>query len=559
MENKGWKHKLVGGQKKLDLNKNGKLDAEDFKMLRSDKMETGGEVGDLKWVKRGDMYFANGKNKYDIVKGLNSYTLNVNGKVKSKGGLKVMKAYAIDLEKSKMETGGTADSAISSDPMIGGTMASSMANGGGVGKDYKIQNFLDIIRIADNSIKLEDITVDATPKGNWIVYHKGNSLTTVKGNLLDEETIDKYDLKHYDKYAKGGGVEEGATIRIEETPYMASFSSLYGKDLVIKDIKNVYFASGPQKYFIVEVDGEEYEVPERFVKKYEDGGMMETGGGVDDNLNLGVGYERVENELKQIENKKYYILSLVKKAKEKMPYYIDAIKEVFASKKSTEVKVINAYYNQPFSDKLANLQVIIGVSESKLDKYDIKKSWESYYKASQKIADDLVSKGLPLAISGVSKGQVNIVITNEDNQNELAGIKSIKLNETKMETGGGVGKKQIYIVTYAKLNERKFVGVKADSKEEALRQAEISRGYYGINNQWQAINVEILHKIKEKMENGGEVKDYTYESIESSILEGISDYTNVKKSKLYNLMSSDAKKALNKLVIELKPTLNKIQ
>ena len=59
------------------------------------------------------------------------------------------------------------------------------------------------------------------------------------------------------QYSKGGEVEEGATIRIEETPYMASFSNLYGKDLVIKDIKNVYFASGPQKYFIVEVEGEE--------------------------------------------------------------------------------------------------------------------------------------------------------------------------------------------------------------------------------------------------------------------------------------------------------------
>lgn len=409
MENKGWKHKLVGGQKKLDLNKNGKLDAEDFKMLRSDKMATGGEVeplgwkhkdaveygkklvnkgaktieirnkieenysglkseiqsimddvldykdtkmaegggvGDfdsdywlqynieggtnqtpnyfykkstdfedtfeeaidewnseaegaenrikgkevqyikntakkffekekwisiniiqamiaqeagskyakgggveeLKWVKRGDMYFANGKNKYDIVKGLNSYTLNVNGKVKSKGGLKVMKAYAIDLEKNKMQTGGTADSSISNDAIIGGTMASSMA--------------------------------------------------------------------------KGGGVEEGATIRIEETPYMASFSDLYGKDLVIKDIKNVYFASGPQKYFIVEVDGEEYEVPERFVKKYEDGGMMETGGGVENGVMLRDGsyfisvygsnktpeeeLEQVQKNLEEAHKKGYY-------------------------------------------------------------------------------------------------------------------------------------------------------------------------------------------------------------------------------------------------------------
>jgi hypothetical protein len=40
--------KLVGKQKKLDLNKNGKLDAEDFKMLRGEKMAKGGETKDVK-------------------------------------------------------------------------------------------------------------------------------------------------------------------------------------------------------------------------------------------------------------------------------------------------------------------------------------------------------------------------------------------------------------------------------------------------------------------------------------------------------------------------------
>jgi hypothetical protein len=36
--------KLVGKQKNLDVNKNGKLDAEDFKMLRGEKMADGGET-----------------------------------------------------------------------------------------------------------------------------------------------------------------------------------------------------------------------------------------------------------------------------------------------------------------------------------------------------------------------------------------------------------------------------------------------------------------------------------------------------------------------------------
>jgi hypothetical protein len=84
-------------------------------------------------------------------------------------------------------------------------------DGGGVGMakggelNYKAQNFLDTIRISDRSIQLKDITVDATPKGNWQVYNKGKSLMIVNGNLLDDETIDKYDLKH-NEFAKGGGI-----------------------------------------------------------------------------------------------------------------------------------------------------------------------------------------------------------------------------------------------------------------------------------------------------------------------------------------------------------------
>jgi hypothetical protein len=41
--------KLIGKQKNLDVNKNGKLDAEDFKMLRGEKMADGGEVGGRGW------------------------------------------------------------------------------------------------------------------------------------------------------------------------------------------------------------------------------------------------------------------------------------------------------------------------------------------------------------------------------------------------------------------------------------------------------------------------------------------------------------------------------
>ena len=54
--------KLVGKQKNLDVNKNGKLDAEDFKMLRGEKMANGGEV------KVGDVYERQGFGKLKITK-----------------------------------------------------------------------------------------------------------------------------------------------------------------------------------------------------------------------------------------------------------------------------------------------------------------------------------------------------------------------------------------------------------------------------------------------------------------------------------------------------------
>jgi hypothetical protein len=64
------------------------------------------------------------------------------------------------------------------------------------------------------------------------------------------------------------------------------------------------------------------------------------------------------------------------------------------------------------------------------------------------------------------------------------------------------------------------------------------------------IRQEIKKSLKEEL-------DHTYEGIEDSILQGISDWTGIQKSKLYNSMSSNAKKALATLTRELKPTLDK--
>jgi len=54
-----------------------------------------------------------------------------------------------------------------------------------------------------------------------------------------------------------------------------------------------------------------------------------------------------------------------------------------------------------------------------------------------------------------------------------------------------------------------------------------------------------------------EAMDHTPEGIEDSILQGLSDWTGILKSKLYNSMNSNAKIALATLVKEIKPTLDK--
>ena len=60
----------------------------------------------------------------------------------------------------------------------------------------KAAEFLDTIQVSNNKIKdFRDITVDATPKGNWNVYYKGTRLMTVSGKLLDDRTIMKYHLE----------------------------------------------------------------------------------------------------------------------------------------------------------------------------------------------------------------------------------------------------------------------------------------------------------------------------------------------------------------------------
>ena len=64
------------------------------------------------------------------------------------------------------------------------------------GLDPKAQKFLDAIQVIDRDIKdLKNITVDATPQGNWSVYFKGKRMGTINGKVLDDSTIMKYGLE----------------------------------------------------------------------------------------------------------------------------------------------------------------------------------------------------------------------------------------------------------------------------------------------------------------------------------------------------------------------------
>lgn len=97
--------------------------------------------------------------------------------------------------------------------------------------------------------------------------------------ITDSGTYTQDDIMVYkrgggikEKFAKGGKI--GDVIKISPEPYMASFSELYGKNLTIKDIKEINFASGLQQEFVVEFNGKEYKIPARFTNKFNKGGRL---------------------------------------------------------------------------------------------------------------------------------------------------------------------------------------------------------------------------------------------------------------------------------------------
>jgi len=90
------------------------------------------------------------------------------------------------------------------------------------------QRFLDAVRVADNNIQLNELTVEATPKGNWAIYREGEGkLMTLRSDLLDSDTIREYGLEYHDTYEdepvedRNEGKEE--FIEIERAPSKEEF------------------------------------------------------------------------------------------------------------------------------------------------------------------------------------------------------------------------------------------------------------------------------------------------------------------------------------------------
>ena len=103
--------------------------------------------------------------------------------------------------------------------------------------DPKAEKFLDAIQVNDRSIKdLKNITVDATPQGNWSVYYKGKRMFTLNGKMLDDKTIMKYGLEHMDE-----SLSEGKKIQksVNEAPQKVGNVNAFGASKVLGKGKKV--------------------------------------------------------------------------------------------------------------------------------------------------------------------------------------------------------------------------------------------------------------------------------------------------------------------------------
>ena len=141
-----------------------------------------------------------------------------------------------------------------------GVVKTKMASGGEVEK-YNIKNKTkywiydgDNLEMAGTvSVLPNDYIQIKDPKG--FVY----SLSLLKQKYKNLK------FKPYD-FAKGGMIENGDTIYVVKTPYMASLSNLYDKPLEVVDIKTFNFATGSKLYYVVKTENGTQEIAEDMVE-----------------------------------------------------------------------------------------------------------------------------------------------------------------------------------------------------------------------------------------------------------------------------------------------------
>lgn len=169
---------LKGNQKKLDLNKNGKLDAEDFKMLRGKKMVKGGGVQSFK--KGNKVKTREGKIETIVRK-------NKNGNYETQESDYTWNPSDLTLV-SKMETGGGLADVPETFP---DTDAMSYAGGGGVGE-------LEIGNEVELELNNGKIIKGKVEKTNPLKIRTDATSTQVIPNAL---------IKNITKYAQGGSTK----------------------------------------------------------------------------------------------------------------------------------------------------------------------------------------------------------------------------------------------------------------------------------------------------------------------------------------------------------------
>jgi hypothetical protein len=245
--------------------------------------------------------------------------------------------------------------------------------------------------LPSQELKFEHIKEDVE-KG--LITFDGKEYATDRDKALLEAEI--HNIKESFKMSTGGGI--GETIRIaKDMPYMASLGNLYGKDLKVIDVKDVFFASGNQKYFTVDVDGEQYEVPERFTEN-----KMMAGGNLENKLNrqeyLGKKYTEVSNKI----NNTY---------KE----YEELFNEQYSK------------FNKEQKEGMEKLNEL-GLAYIKSGKQEDKKAYEDYGKEYNEIFENHNKK--------LEKLRQDREFWLDDLNKELKKISSEMFS--KMETGGGV-------------------------------------------------------------------------------------------------------------------------